>query len=243
MINYLVKMWSDKMRILKAISFILTLILIPFLISLIANYTTWFGTKERVEMTLTLEGHITVGSIMEKDIPDLALTWRGEPIENILKLSWRVENSGTKGIPSFEYGPILNYPEEIQVASSTISLTSPMLKVNPKLVIDPIERHISVADIGILNRGDFFLVDVYVTDVTESAISSEFFDGWNLEAKALDLDVKKDLGAATKQAKVIKIKGFWWFYIIGVIAGTFATIAANRLSTRVVTLVSRRRKG
>lgn len=92
----------SRMSKLKIVSFVLTIILIPFLISLIASYTTWFGTKDKIEVSITLDGHITVGSIMESSIPELALTWNGEPINNLLKLSWRVENSGTKGIPSFE---------------------------------------------------------------------------------------------------------------------------------------------
>jgi len=221
---------------LKIVSFVLTIILIPFLISLIASYTTWFGTKDKIEVSITLDGHITVGSIMESSIPELALTWNGEPINNLLKLSWRVENSGTKGIPSFEHGPSITYPEGIQLASSTISYTSPKLKVNNNLVIDPNERHISVADLGIFNPGDFFLVDVYVTDVPESAISLDFFEGWNLEAKALDLDIKKDLGAATRGAETTE-KTSWFrrnlyyilpVYVVLVLAMSFARYTFRR---------------
>lgn len=87
--------------------------------------------------------------------------------------------------------------------------------MNNKLVIDPNERHISVADLGIFNPGDFFLVDVYVTDVPESAISLDFFEGWNLEAKALDLDIKKDLGAATRGAETTEKTS--WFRAIFII--------------------------
>jgi hypothetical protein len=224
---------------IKFISFILTLILIPLFINLIANYTTWFRTKARTEMTLTLDDHFTLGSIMESNLPDLALTWEGKPIENIMKISWRVKNSGTKGILSFEHGPIIAYPMNVIVASSTISLTSPMLKINKSIVIDPIERNISVEDLGIFNPEDFFLVDVYVTDVPDSTISPEFFDGWNLEAKALDLDIRKELATATSQAETRTKKRLWWLYVVGVLA----TMAAYSTTKIVATVYNIKRKG
>lgn len=190
----------SRKSIFKIISFVLIIILIPFLINLIAGYTTWFGTKDKTEVSIALEGHITVGSIMESSIPELALTWNDEPINNLLKLSWHVENTGTKGIASFEYGPSITYPENIQLASSTISTTSQNLKVN-NLIIEPNERRIDIEDLGIFNPGDFFNVDVYLTDIPESEISLSFFEGWNLEAKALDLDIRKNLEAATRIAE------------------------------------------
>lgn len=191
----------SRKSIFKIVYFVLIIIVIPLLIGLFAGYATWFRTKDTTEVTIALEGHITMGSIMESSIPKLALTWNGEPINNLLKLSWRVENSGTRGITSFEHGPSISYQEGIQVASSSISYTSQKLKINKNLVIDPNERIISVSDLGIFNPGDYFLVDVYLTDIPESEISLSFFEGWNLEAKALDLDIKKDLVAANRVAE------------------------------------------
>ena len=89
------------MNKLKVLSVILTLVLIPFIVSLIANFTTWLSTRANIEITLALDGKITVGSLGASDVPDLALTWKNEPIKNLIKLSWRIENTGTRGINSF----------------------------------------------------------------------------------------------------------------------------------------------
>lgn len=98
------------MRFKNIVFTTLTLLIVPFVVSSIASFTTWFGTRARAEVTLALEGFIAVGSLQEGDVPGLALTWGDRRINNALKLSWRIENSGTKGIPSFEHGPLLSYP-------------------------------------------------------------------------------------------------------------------------------------
>lgn len=176
----------------KIISFVLTAILIPLIIGLIANYTTWLGTKPKVEITLKLDGWITIGSVEDSDLTDLKLIYKGESLRSILKLSWRVTNTGSEGIGRFESGPAIHYPDNFEIAEAKVTSKSPDLKLDKDVLIDKQNRRILVNNLGIFNSGDFFVLDVYITDIPQPILSQASFGGWELKAKSLNLQIQKD---------------------------------------------------
>ena len=148
-----------------------------------------------------------------------------------MKLSWRVENTGTKGISSFdEHGPLLTYPSGTIVVDSRIVNSSPLLNIGKKPTIDTIDNNISIGDLGIFNKQDFFVIDIYVRDLAESGISQQFLNEWNLKAKALDLNVKKESASSSEKDAIKPLDVY--SYIIGSIAGVFSTFFALFISRK-----------
>lgn len=189
----------------KTLSTVLTIMLIPFVINLIANYTTWIGTKEKVEVLLKLDGWITIGSILESDLDNLKLTYEDKHIKNVLKVSWRIVNTGSKGIQKFESGPSIVYPEGLNVVEARISGTSSLLKIEKTLSVDRLKRTIEINELGIFNPGDYFRINVYIMDIPDSVVSDLSFDNWGIKGKAVDLKLRKDLSLSMPIRKLENI--------------------------------------
>jgi hypothetical protein len=146
-----------------------------------------------VEITLKLDGWITVGTLLESDLPNLKLMYSDKPVKNALKISWRIINTGSTGISEFEKAPSIVYPVKFDIAEARISETSPLLKIDKNLSINPEHRTIEVNNIGVFNPRDFFKIDVYIMDIPESLVSIDYFTDWDLIAKSVDLQLKKDI--------------------------------------------------
>lgn len=187
----------------KTLSIILLFtFLIPFILNLIATYIIWLRTTERVEITLKLDGWITIGQVLQTDLPNLKLIYNDKPVRNALKISWRIINTGSEGIPKFETLPTLVYPQKFNIAEAKISQTSDLLKIDKNLSINSEDRTIEVNDIGIFNKGDFFKIDVYIMDIPESTLSSDYFTDWKFTAKSVDLQLKKDITRAASTEEI-----------------------------------------
>ena len=181
----------EKKKYLKIALWILTGALIPFIINLVSNFFTWYKTKDNVEITLKLEGWITIGSVEFSDLPNLKLFLDSEEVNNILKVSWSIINTGNKGIEKFESGPFIEFPNDLNVVSARIDETSPFLKVAKKPIISG--NKIFIDSLGILNSFDNMKVDVYLKNILEKDASLDFFDKWDLKGKALNLLIRKDI--------------------------------------------------
>lgn len=205
--------WTTKKKSwLKWIGIISTAVLIPFIISLIANLTTWFGTKEKVEITFKLDGWISIGSIRTNDLPNLKLMLSDQPVANILKVSWRITNTGNKGINEFESGPTIVLPKDLKIVYAQISDTSPHLKIGRTVHIIDNKAHID--SLGIFNPTNYFRIDFYLKDIGESSLNNQYFESWDFEGKSLDLDIYRDISTADQQSE--KRKSLFgipsWFY-------------------------------
>ena len=179
----------------KSLSILLTLILIPFIISLVANYTTWLRTRDEVEITMKLDGWITIGAIQGNDISDLKLTYKDQAVGNAMKVSWRLINTGSKGIPAFEQPPAIAYPRDLKVIEPRISETSPLLKVGRQPRVLPGLGWIVVDSLGVFNPGDFIRLDVFVLDLPASEISANYFSNWDFVVKSVDHRKRIDLSS------------------------------------------------
>ncbi len=213
----------------KSLSIFVTIVFVPFTISLIANYTTWFGTKERIEITCKLDGWITIGTLLETDLEGLELTYKGESVKNAMKVSWIIINTGSKGISGFEKPPSIVYPGQLNVVKATVSDKSPLLNVDKELSIDPEQRAIRVSNIGIFNANDFLKIDLYIIDIPDSRISIDYFNNWSFVAKSLDLELKVDTAFQLQREEIPDreteyFREFPFFVIIGIaftaLAGT-----------------------
>lgn len=210
-------MTSTTKKIAKWSVVILSLVVLPLGISLVANFTTWFSTKEKVEVTLKLDGWITIGSVKFGDLPDLMLTLQSEPVENILKITWRIVNTGNKGIQGFESGPFITFPKDLNVVSAKISETSQFLKIKRELEVK--DEKAEIKSLGVFNPGNYFRVDFYLKDVTKDATTNEYFSKWELLGKSLDISITKDLSImAEKLEKPSLFKTFrtipaWFWYV------------------------------
>ena len=151
------------------------------------NFVTWYKTKDRIELTCQLDGYISIGSILESDLSDLKLIYNNNPVKNALKVSWRIINTGSRGISEFEKKPMLIYPERFNIVKANVSETSPLLNIDKNVRMDPIHKRIEIDNLGILNPKDFFKVDVYMIDVPDSNVSQDYFNDWIFMAKALNL--------------------------------------------------------
>lgn len=189
----------------KTLSIILLSIFIPLIVNLIAAYIIWFRTRERVEITLKLDGWITIGQVLESDLPNLKLLYNDKPVKNALKISWRIINTGSEGISEFETRPTLGYPGKFNITEAKISQTSPLLNIDKNLSINSEHRTIEVNDIGIFNKGDFFKIDVYIMDIPESMLSIDYFTDWDLIAKSVDLQLKKDITLAAPREEIASL--------------------------------------
>jgi len=178
---------------------ILTILFIPIIIGIGVNYLSWYRTRSRTEVTLTLEGWITIGSVVFGDLPGLRLTLNNEPVKNILKISWTIANTGNRGIASFETGPTIRFPRGLEIVRAVVSDTSPLLKVAQQLRV--IGNQARVDSLGIFNAGDHLAVDIYLKDVRSPKIDPEFFDHWALSANALDLKTATDVSLASREAR------------------------------------------
>ncbi len=87
----------------KTLSIILTIVLLPLVINLMGNYMTWFRTREEVEITLSLDDWITIGTLQESGLDELKLTYDGESVKNAVKISWRVVNQTVSQFNSLEF--------------------------------------------------------------------------------------------------------------------------------------------
>ena len=186
----------------KIALWILTGALIPLVIALIANFFTWYKTKDNVEITLKLEGWITIGSVEFSDLPNLKLFLDSEEVNNILKVSWRIINTGNKGIEKFESGPFIEFPDDLNVVSARIDETSPFLKVAKIPIIS--STRIVIDSLGIFNSLDYMKVDLYLKNISKQDVTTEFFDKWDLKGKTLNLSIKKNLPISQEQMKLFE---------------------------------------
>ena len=210
----------------------MTLIVIPFLIAVIASYTT----RDKTEITLKLDAWITIGSVQFGDLEELQLLYKGEAVKNVLKVSWRVINTGNKGIEVFEYGPAIQLPRQYSPISARITDTSPQLRVRRKLRLK--ENQIITDSLGIFNPGDFFKADIYLRDVPDTEITSKFFEAWSLVSKSLDLSIKKEIGELpAKERKTVFPLWFYVAYIVVLFVSFTFFLLKQRLFRRLFKLM------
>lgn len=117
------------------------------------------------------------------------------------------------------------------VATAKISRRSDQLRVAQGLTLDSARRQIGIEGLGIFNRGDFLIVDVYVIDAPESATSGDSLARWTLRAKALDLHVREDL-ASFQRKPAVPSKERTRLYFLGVLVGFVSALAAKAVYER-----------
>ena len=117
-------MEQQKRRLTKWLGLLVTLAFTPLVINVMSNLPTWFGTRDKVEVTFKLESWITIGSVKLGDLSDLQLTYRTEPVDNVLKVSWIIANTGSRGIERFESGPSIQFPRGLNMVLVKVSDTS-----------------------------------------------------------------------------------------------------------------------
>ncbi len=177
----------------KSLSIFLTIILIPFIISLFAGYTNtnWFTKRRPAELTCNLDGWINVGRLTEGGgLDDLTLRLKDRPVNNVMKVSWRITNTGDKGILGFEQPPLLIYPRRFNVIEAKVSDKSPLLEIDEYTSIESEVNTVEVSDISLLNPGEFLKLDIYIVNMDDSEITDDYFADWKFAARALDLQTK-----------------------------------------------------
>lgn len=203
---------------------------ISLVVSLLANVvfgvSWWYAIRDRVEITCSLAGWIPLGGVEEVELEELKITYAGQPVDNALKVTWRIANTGNKGIKDFEIPPSISYPEYLTVVKAFVSDKPKMLKVDKNATIDSEEGVIKLNNIGILNEDESLKLDVLIVNVTTADVSREYFGGWQFDAKALDLVTKMEL--ETKQAMVSMEDGaypYTWIWLsVGLGSALFVTI-------------------
>jgi hypothetical protein len=153
-------MENDIKKTPRWLKIIFGVILIPVILGLFTNFFTWFATKDKVEVTFKLDGWITIGSVQNADLPDLKLMLDNQMVQNILKVSWRIINTGNKGIMNFESGPFIVFPKGQDIISARITESSHLLKAAKNLRTT--ENNLYIDSLGVFNSGDFFKVDIYI---------------------------------------------------------------------------------
>ncbi len=176
-----------------------------------------------MEITLKLDGWITIGRLQEGGLEELKLTYHDQPVKSATKISWRVINTGSKGISVFETLPFLVYPKtpRLDIAQARISEAPDLLKVDKDLLIDLESRTIKVREMGVFNEGESFRIDVHVLDIPESISLTDYLENWELRSKALDLKVKKIIAPEIPQED----RGFSIGMVLGLVSGVAASIA------------------
>lgn len=114
----------------------------------------------------------------------IVLLYNGKKINNILKLEWKITNTGTKSIKSFETKPFLTYPEELNVSEAYISDKSEGLIIEDGLIIDKSKRTIGVRNLGSFHKKEFFVIDAYIIDADNSLISNDYLRRWEIGARS-----------------------------------------------------------
>ncbi len=214
-------MEAEAQRLPRWVKIIFVVILIPLALGLGVNFFTWFTTKDKVEVTFKLDGWITIGSVKYADLPNLKLMLDQQEVENILKVSWRVINTGNKGIINFESGPFIEFPKGSDIVTAKISDSSPYLKVARKLRI--VDNRAFIDSLGVFNSGDFLKVDFFLKNIIEEKITSQYFKEWILNGKSLDLSLSQDISLARQDSENLiefNIKNF----LVGIIGSLLATI-------------------
>ncbi len=171
-------------------------VVIGVVTSLVAGIITWeWIQKERVEITCRLEGWRAI--VAEADeLEGLEVTYAGQSVSNVLKVSWRIANSGNRGIESFETPPSITYPDDITVVQAIVSEKPELLTIDKEGTIDSEKRVIKLKNIGSLNENESFKLDVYMLNAVAADVSPKFFEPWRFVAKALDLVTKMELERA-----------------------------------------------
>jgi len=185
-------MSKQKKSRLKELRLTTLSLFVSLSVALTAGYVIWRITRDSTEITLKLDGSIIVGTLADETLEGLELTYRKIAVRNVIKISWSIINTGTKGISEFETYPSLIYPGGF-VPQAEISETSPLLQINKDLLIDPINTAIKITSMGIFNPKDFFRVDVYLIDIPDTLILTDYLKNWDLKAKAVDLSITKSV--------------------------------------------------
>ncbi|TKJ36822.1 hypothetical protein CEE37_14650 [candidate division LCP-89 bacterium B3_LCP] len=180
-----------------------SIIIIPLLIGIFTGYIVLLIGEDKTEITFKLDSWITVGSNLESELSDLSLIYKDIPVRNILKVSWKILNSGSKGIAEFESGPTILFPEGMIVTEARISEASPLLKYNKETYTDSTNRKIDISGLGVFNEGDYIKVDVYIVDLPDTLIASALFQEWDMIAKAVDLKVRKEIDFTSLEEKTV----------------------------------------
>jgi hypothetical protein len=173
----------------KTLSFILSLFLIPFIVNIIANYST----RDNVQISLKLNGWIMLGNMPEMELQTFQFLYKNKPIKRALKISWKIINTGSKGIGSFEQMPAIIYPKKLIISDAFISNESPLLKIDKTLTIDSLNNQIIIRSMGIFNPNDFFDIDVYLIQFPDSLNVLNNLNEWDITAKSIDLKTNKKI--------------------------------------------------
>ena len=207
------------------------ILFIPLVISLVGSLVVavymWRATRDQAEITCNLEGWIAIGSIVEAELEELEMTYAGQPVSNVLKVSWRIANTGNKGIERFETPPFITYPEGLTVTQAVVSEKPDLLAIDKYGIIESEERVIKLSNIGILNENDSFQLDVCMLNVAAADVSPQFFEQWSFDAKALDLVTKMELERAGINASTGVQSGTrWTSALVGLLGVTLGGIIA-----------------
>lgn len=211
----------SRKTLIVVLIFMLTSIFIPFVINLVTDSITWFRTRDLFEVTCTLDAWITIGSVVDNDLPELKLIYKDELVKNVLKVSWHIANTGTKGIEKFEKNPLIVYPERLSIVKAVVSSRSPSLKIDSNVLIDPEHRTIGINRIGVFNRNEFFNIDIYIIGISDTKISADYFDDWDFVAKGLDLHTEVEMASEPNREKS---KGRYLWKVVRKVASTLGVI-------------------
>ena len=175
----------------KILYFVIVFIVIPTAVGLIVTDISRRRSREKVEISLEFMSWETVAYLEDNLLLPLELSYQDSKTKNVLKIIWKIKNTGTKGIDQFEINPIIRFPKETKIIKTYISDFSTSLKIGEDLKIDNENRGIIVGNLGVFNKGEYFDIEVFISDVPNRTFSMNDFNNWNLRAKATDLFIKK----------------------------------------------------
>ncbi len=89
----------------------------------------------------------------------------------------------------------MEYPKtpDVNIVKARVSQASSTLKIERDLLINSKDGEIKVNNMGVLNEGEFFMVDVYILDIPQFVSLTDYLEDWDLVAKAVDLRIRKNI--------------------------------------------------
>jgi len=166
-----------------------------------------------------MEGWQPIGSeyIGEKSGIKLALIDKEETkiVDNVIRVTWSIQNTGNKSIDKFEIVPNIRVPDSVNILTTVIGGRSDDLRVADKMSI--INNIVYVDSLGIFNPGEFFEMDIYLYNVPEDSSISYCFDEWVVCAKSSNLSLQV---VPKKEKEKVIINKFLFNFLVGSVIGT-----------------------
>jgi hypothetical protein len=186
------------------------------LLAIFAAYNIFFLGQPRKELQIIIDTPISLVDVKPEAVPDIQVSYKGEPVNKVFLLQVHIKNSGNQPIAEADFNRPLSFifPPEYKLADATITSSEP---ANIGMTVTKTSEQVAQASRTLLNQDDLVSVRfIVIGDSSETLLNKFTIDGRILGIKEI-----KRISSSDQQTPE------WWLAVLGVLFSLGANILAS----------------